>query len=403
MISIKQLYKIGPGPSSSHTIGPKNAVEYILNKYTNFDFVEMTFFGSLAETGKGHLSDYIADKTFKDVPHEIKFDYETRTRHPNTMLFRLFKEGEVIKEVVIESVGGGLIKVKGQKLEKEVCVYPHSTYDEIKAYCLENNLKLIDYIYKFEDQDIDKYMDKILDTMLKSIENGLKRDGLLPGKLKVARKAKELYSNELVNEPLDMREKRLISAYAFAVSEENASGKLIVTSPTCGACGIVPSLVRYNMDKGVTREKIKEGLLIAGLIGVIVKHNASISGAECGCQAEIGTASSMGAGFLASINGGDIFDIERASEIALEHSLGLTCDPIEGYVQIPCIERNAIGANRSMIAYALSRFMGKKDSKISLDNVIRTMYFTGKDLNKSYRETARGGLAKTYTKRIKKI
>ena len=403
MISIKQLYKIGPGPSSSHTIGPKNAVEYILNKYTNFDFVEMTFFGSLAETGKGHLSDYIADKTFKDVPHEIKFDYETRTRHPNTMLFRLFKEGVVIKEVVIESVGGGLIKVKGQKLEKEVCVYPHSSYDEIKQYCLENNLKLIDYIYKFEDQDIDKYMDKILDTMLKSIENGLKRDGLLPGKLKVARKAKELFSNELVDETLDMREKRLISAYAFAVSEENASGKLIVTSPTCGACGIVPSLVRYNMDKGVTREKIKEGLLIAGLIGVIVKHNASISGAECGCQAEIGTASSMGAGFLASINGGDIFDIERASEIALEHSLGLTCDPIEGYVQIPCIERNAIGANRSMMAYALSRFMGKKDSKISLDNVIRTMYFTGKDLNKSYRETARGGLAKTYTKRIKKI
>jgi L-serine dehydratase len=157
------------------------------------------------------------------------------------------------------------------------------------------------------------------------------------------------------------------------------------------------------MDKGVTREKIKEGLLVAGLIGVIVKHNASISGAECGCQAEIGTASSMGAGFLASINGGDIFDIERASEIALEHSLGLTCDPIEGYVQIPCIERNAIGAYRSMMSYALSRFMGKKDSKISLDNVIRTMYFTGKDLNKSYRETARGGLAKTYTKRIKKI
>jgi iron-sulfur-dependent L-serine dehydratase single chain form len=210
-------------------------------------------------------------------------------------------------------------------------------------------------------------------------------------------------TKDMDNEGVEIRENRLVCAYAFAVSEENASGKLIVTSPTCGACGIVPSLVRYNMDKGVTREKIKEGLLVAGLIGVIVKHNASISGAECGCQAEIGTASSMGAGFLASINGGDIFDIERASEIALEHSLGLTCDPIEGYVQIPCIERNAIGAYRSMMSYALSRFMGKKDSKISLDNVIRTMYFTGKDLNKSYRETARGGLAKTYTKRIKKI
>ena len=401
MISIKQLYKIGPGPSSSHTIGPKNAVEYVLNNFCGFDFVEMTFYGSLAETGKGHLSDYIADITFKNFPHEIKFDYTTHTRHPNTMVFRLFKDSNLVNEVTIVSVGGGLIKLAKEKVKKEKDCYPHKNFEEIKAYCLSNNLSLIDYIYKYEDEDIYSYTESIMKTMLQSVESGLSKTGLLPGKLKVERKAKELFKHIDKNESPEMKEKRLISAYAFATSEENASGELIVTAPTCGACGILPSLLRYHLDKRYSEKELIEGLLIAGLMGVIVKHNASISGAECGCQAEIGTASSMGAAFLSFINGGNIFEIERAAEIALEHSLGLTCDPIEGYVQIPCIERNAIGANRSMMAYALSKLMGQTNSKITFDMAVKTMYYTGKDLSKRYRETARGGLAKTYEKQAK--
>ena len=396
MISIKSLYKIGPGPSSSHTIGPKTAVEYVLNKHKDMDYCEMTFYGSLAETGKGHLSDYIADKTFGDVPHKIIFDYKTHTAHPNTMIFKVYKNEELIDEIQIVSVGGGLIKVKKQKVSKLKDVYKEHNFTEIKEYCKLKNISLYDYILENEDEDILDYADKILTTMLNSVESGLSKEGLLPGKLKVKRKAKELFNRHLDHESSAMKEKRLISAYAFAVSEENASGQLIVTAPTCGASGIVPSLLRYNLDQGVPRQKLIEALLVAGLIGVIVKENASISGAECGCQAEIGTASSMGAALLAYLDNQSIEGIERASEIALEHSLGLTCDPIDGYVQIPCIERNAMGAMKSIMACSLSELMGTSNSKISFDVVVKTMYQTGKDLNRAYRETSLGGLAKVF-------
>lgn len=396
MISIKNLYKIGPGPSSSHTIGPKNAVEYVLNKYPQSTFIEMTFYGSLAQTGKGHLSDFIADRTFKEKPHEIKFDYLTKTSHPNTMVFKIFENQNLLDMITIVSIGGGLIKVKNQKHLKEKDYYPHHTFKEIKDYCKLNDLSLIDYIYKYDDKDIKEYGYKILDTMLNSVENGLNKVGELPGKLHVQRKAHELYSRVVENESPELKEKRLISAYAFAVSEENASGELIVTAPTCGASGIIPSLLRYSLEKGFSKEKLVEALLVAGLFGVIVKTNASISGAECGCQAEIGTATSMGAGLLAYLDNQSIDEIERACEIALEHSLGLTCDPIDGYVQIPCIERNAIGAIKSIMASSLSKLMGKSNSKISFDVVVQTMYQTGKDINARYRETAKGGLAKVF-------
>ena len=398
MLSIKKLYKIGPGPSSSHTMGPKNAVEYILNTYPQVDYVEMVFYGSLAETGRGHLSDYIAEKTFKDVPHKIIFDYDTKTKHPNTMVFTLYKNNEIFKKVTILSIGGGLIKVLNQKNIKEEDTYPHKTFDQIKKYCIENSLTLIEYIYRFEKEDINEYIENIYRVMMNSIESGLSKEGVLPGKLKVRRKAKELYEYHIENESEDFKEKRLISAYAFAVSEENASGELIVTAPTCGASGVIPSLVKYSEDRGYAHQTIIEGLLIAGLIGLIVKENASISGAECGCQAEVGTATSMGAAFLAYLDGQNIYGIERASEIAMEHSLGLTCDPIDGYVQIPCIERNAVGALRSIATNSLSILMGTTNSKISFDIVVKTMYKTGKDLNRSYKETSKGGLAKTYEK-----
>lgn len=398
MLSIKNIYRIGPGPSSSHTMGPKKAIEYILEKYQNSsDFIRMSFLGSLAQTGKGHLSDYIAEKTFNNFPHEIIFNTIEKCKHPNTMIFEIYKNNILIKKEMIISIGGGLIKVANQKNEKYKDCYLEKNFQEIKNYCIINHLSLIDYIYAHEEKDINLYMNNIMEVMLHSVENGLKKEGLLPGKLKVQRKAKEIYLNYNKDENEAEKEKRLICAYAFATSEENASGEEVVTSPTCGSCGIIPSLVRYfYIDKKVEKQKIIEGLLIAGLIGVIIQQNASISGAECGCQAEIGSASSMGAAFVSYIDGLDILGIERSSEIALEHSLGLTCDPIDGYVQIPCIERNAIGALRSLISSNLSKLMGTSNSKINFDTVVETMYQTGRDLNKRYRETAKGGLAFVY-------
>ncbi len=395
MISIKRLYKIGPGPSSSHTMGPKNAVEFIISKYKNIDFVEMIFYGSLAKTGKGHLSDYIADLTFKDLPHKIIFDKQKEMPHPNTMVFKLFKNGSLINEITIVSIGGGLIKVNGEVGEKEKDIYPHNTFNEIKKYCLDKHLTLMDYILQYEPNDIKDYIEKVYKKMMQNIDNGLKKEGVLPGKLKVLRKAKHIHDEIRLNETPTLKEKRLISSYAFAVSEENASGEEIVTAPTCGSCGVLPSLVKYYSEY-YNHEKIINGILIAGLIGLIVQKNASISGAECGCQAEIGTASSMGAAFVAYLYDLNILGIERASEIALEHSLGMTCDPIDGYVQIPCIERNAIAAMRSISAASLSSLMGDNNSKISFDLVVKTMYETGKDLKNGYKETSSSGLAKKY-------
>lgn len=396
MLSIKDLYRVGPGPSSSHTIGPRNAVLYIINNYHDFDFVKLTLFGSLAKTGKGHLTDYIASRTFKTIPHKIVFDKKTKTEHPNTMLFELFFEKKLIHQVTILSIGGGIIKVENSQMIKTKECYPHDNFSNIKKYCKENNLSLIEYIYKYDEKDIFAYGDYIVSEMLKTIDNGLNKTGFLPGKLHVQRKAKDIYSHVSLDESPELKEKRLICAYSFATGEENASGENVVTAPTCGSSGILPSLVKYQLDKGVERKKVVEALLVAGLIGLVIQKNASISGAECGCQAEIGTASSMGAAFLAFIDNQDIDHIERASEIALEHSLGLTCDPVGGYVQIPCIERNALGAIRSITSCALSRLTVNNSSKINFDIAVKTMYETGKDLKKSYKETAKGGLAKIY-------
>lgn len=397
MFSIKTLYKIGNGPSSSHTMGPRNAVLYVLEHHPNADLYEMYVYESLALTGVGHLLDYIVEKTFGDIPHKVIFDMETKCKHPNTMVFKIHKN-EKIEEVTIYSVGGGLIDVEGVEDEGYVDCYPHKNFDEVKKYCMSNNITLVDYIKKYDSSDLMDYMEKVYETMSNMVSDGLKKNGFLPGKLNVARKAKKIFNKSVPNERADMKEKRLISAYAFAASEENACGSTVVTAPTCGACGILPALLRYYGELGFTHEQLIEGLLVAGLMGLVVKHNASISGAECGCQAEVGTACSMGAAFIAQLYSQDILIIERAAEIAMEHSLGLTCDPIDGYVQIPCIERNAIGALRAIDAAMLTHLITTTDSKISFDMVVKTMYETGKDLNNSYRETSIGGLAKTYTK-----
>ena len=395
MYSIKTLYKIGKGPSSSHTMGPRNAVLYILEHYPNAELYEMYIYESLALTGVGHLLDYIVEKTFGDIPHKLIFDMETKCKHPNTMVFKIHKDGKILEETIY-SIGGGLIDVVGVEDEGYVDVYPHKNFSEIKDYCVKNNISLPDYVRKYEDESLFEHMEKVYSTMRKMVDEGLQKDGHLPGKLHVSRKAKKIYNKVVPHERADMKEKRLISSYAFAASEENACGSTVVTAPTCGACGIMPALLKYCEDLGFTHQQLIDGLLVAGIIGLVVKHNASISGAECGCQAEVGTAISMGAGFVAQLYSQDVQIIERAAEIAMEHTLGLTCDPIDGYVQIPCIERNAMGALRAIDSAMLTHLINTTDSKISFDTVVQTMYQTGKDLHNSYRETSTGGLAKTY-------
>ena len=397
MHSLKELYKIGNGPSSSHTIAPKRATELFLAHYPDVDFVKVTLYGSLALTGKGHLTDYIIDKTLGDIKHEIVFNYLELMPHPNTMIFDGFKDHNLIASKTIISIGGGSIKVLGEPLDEIKDVYPHKNLYEIKAYCKENNLNYAQYVYKF-DEGIKDYLEKIYDAMLDAIRRGLESEGTLHGDLHVVRKAKSLYySHKKEND--ELKRKRRIIAYAYAVSEENASGGEIVTAPTCGASGIIPSCLRTMLDDQVSKDKLIDGLAGAGLFGNLIKFNASISGAEAGCQAEVGSACSMASAMIAHVYDLSLDSIEQAAEIALEHHLGLTCDPIMGYVQIPCIERNAAAALRAFDASTMASMLNSKEAKISFDLVCKTMLETGRDLGESYRETSIGGLARNYSSR----
>ena len=401
MHSIKTLYKVGNGPSSSHTIGPKVASQFIIDKYKDCDYVKVTLFGSLAFTGKGHLTDYIIEKTFNEnnIKVDICFNYEILDlEFPNTMHFEIYKNNTILGEETIFSIGGGLIKVKDFENVEEKEVYPHKTILQIKEFCSQNNLSFVDYVLHFEDSSIVEFSEHIYQVMTRSVKKGLSKTGVLPGKLMVERKANTIFNNIKPNETESMKEKRLVSSYAFACSEENASGGEIVTAPTCGSCGIIPSIIMYLEDCGYNHNDIINGLLVAGLFGLVVKNNASISGAECGCQAEIGTACAMGAALVATVKHLNNDQIERAAEIALEHHLGLTCDPILGYVQIPCIERNAVAALRAIESCSLAELFGESQSKISFDLVVETMKQTGIDLKYEYRETSAGGLAKNYIK-----
>ena len=401
MHSIKTLYKVGNGPSSSHTIGPKVASQFIIDKYKDCDYVKVTLFGSLAFTGKGHLTDYIIEKTFNEnnIKVDICFNYEILDlEFPNTMHFEIYKNNIILGEETIFSIGGGLIKVKDFENVEEKEVYPHKTILQIKEFCSQNNLSFVDYVLHFEDSSIVEFTEHIYQVMTRSVKSGLSKTGVLPGKLMVERKANTIFNNIKPNETESMKEKRLVSSYAFACSEENASGGEIVTAPTCGSCGIIPSIIMYLEDCGYNHSDIINGLLVAGLFGLVVKNNASISGAECGCQAEIGTACAMGAALVATVKHLNNDQIERAAEIALEHHLGLTCDPILGYVQIPCIERNAVAALRAIESCSLAELFGESQSKISFDLVVETMKQTGIDLKYEYRETSAGGLAKNYIK-----
>ncbi|MBO4323472.1 MAG: L-serine ammonia-lyase, iron-sulfur-dependent, subunit alpha [Clostridia bacterium] len=398
MQSLKDLYKTGKGPSSSHTIGPQVICEYALKKYGQGRY-RVDLFGSLSLTGKGHGTDRVI-KSVLGEETEINFAGEASgDMHPNTLDVYRLEDGGAKKLFRAESVGGGAVKVDGKDLSERASVYPEKNFSEIKRFCLDKGFRLSDYA-RYYEKDIDGYMLSIWQAMKNCVERGLNKDGVLEGGLKLERKARSLINERSKNETSLMRENRKISAYSFAVAEENADNGEVVTAPTCGSAGVLPACLYYiYKEYNVSEKEIINALLSAGVVGNVVKANASISGAECGCQAEVGVACSMAAAAIADVYDLDINKIECAAEIALEHNLGLTCDPVLGLVQIPCIERNATAAIKAFNAATLSKTLSEK-CKITFDEIVEVMYKTGKDMAEIYRETAQGGLAEIYKENI---
>ena len=401
MKSIREIYKIGKGPSSSHTMGPERAAKHFKAEYPQADRFKVILYGSLSKTGVGHGTDRVIQEVLSPLPVEIVFSKETlENAHPNTMDLFAYMGEDLIGQLRIESIGGGEVRVPGEKTLEGPEVYPENSFAEIADFCKWRYIhKLSDYVELNEGEEIWDYLAEVWRAMKQSIADGLAAEGKLPGGLNVQRKAKFLYESNNRQYAPAMEEFRLIAAYAYAVAEQNADNGTVVTAPTCGASGVLPAVLKYAQDtRGFSDEQILHGLATAGVIGSLTKRNASISGAECGCQAEIGTACSMAAAALAEIYGQDLDQVEYATEVAMEHHLGLTCDPICGLVQIPCIERNAVAAMRAMNACNLSYFLtGSRN--ISYDMVCRAMHETGINLNHRFRETSEGGLAKLYSRR----
>ena len=399
MESIKEIFKIGKGPSSSHTMGPAKAMDIYCREHPDARELCVILYGSLSDTGKGHGTD-VAIKSVA-LGREVSIIFNSKDRnlpHENTMDIYTVKDGYRIDKMRVFSIGGGDIRIEGRSDNLSDNVYTESSFAEISEYCKHNGIRLSDFVCMREGEEIYSFLTNVWQVMNQAIHRGLTSSGILPGGLGVERKAQYLYNQRHIDESQITRENRLVCAYAYAVSEENADNGTIVTAPTCGSCAVLPSVLKYMQDKhGFSDKSIVKALAVAGLVGNLVKTNASISGAECGCQAEIGTACSMAAAALGELFEMGIDQIEYAAEIAFEHHLGLTCDPICGLVQIPCIERNAVAAMRSINAVSLANFLSGS-RKISLDLVIQTMYETGKDLLHLYRETAEGGLAKLYKK-----
>ena len=395
MQSIQNIYKIGPGPSSSHTFGPMRASQDMLEHYPDADEFKVTLFGSLALTGKGHLTDKIIEKTFFPTHCTITFDLKTQCEHPNTMTIEAFKDHDALGKHTYISIGGGKILKDQEQESEETHVYPHNSMDDIQGYCKQYHLRLDKYIDQFEDESLNSYMDKIFDAMIECVDKGLNTIGKLPGSLEIDRVASALYQSANSCDDLIERKSLFLSSYAYAASEQNASGGMVVTAPTMGSCGVLPSLLyHFYKDENYPKDTLIQGLKVAGLIGNLIQHNATISGAKAGCQAEVGAACSMGAAFVSSCNFENNAQIECAAEIGLEHHLGLTCDPVGGYVMIPCIERNAVASLRSLDAARLAKYLRNvKKNRVSFDMVVKTMNLTGSKLPLELKESALGGLA----------
>ncbi|MEN8187781.1 MAG: L-serine ammonia-lyase [Bacteroidota bacterium] len=393
MESIKEIFRIGRGPSSSHTMGPDRAAQIYKIKHPEAKSFKVTLYGSLALTGGGHLTDYAVINELKPAKVEIIWKRkESKKFHPNALEFEVADFGSDPDKWLVYSVGGGKIVDENKIGLKTTEVYIQKNMQDVINYYKNTGKTFWELVYETEGEEIKEHLYKVWDTMKNAISNGLKNEGLLPGGLKLQRKASSYYSK---SKRLEAHQKTAskIFAYALAVAEENASGGIVVTAPTCGSAGILPAVLKISQEQyGISDEKIIRALATAGLIGNIVKENASISGAEVGCQGEVGTASAMAAAAAAQLAGGSPAQIEYAAEMGLEHHLGLTCDPVGGLVQIPCIERNVHGAMR---AFDCARYSLLSDGKhfISFDTVTKVMKETGKDLPSLYRETSLGGLA----------
>jgi L-serine dehydratase len=393
MESITEIFKTGNGPSSSHTMGPKKAASIFKERNKGASSFRVTLYGSLAATGKGHLTDVAILTTLAPVEVEIKWEPEIfMPAHPNGMVFEAIDStGQVTDTWTTYSIGGGDISDSGIR-ENRQTVYEHSTMKEILEWCETNGCSFWEYLQNHEPPGIWDFLAETWNTMQDAIKRGLDAEGVLHGGLNLPRKAGSFYQRaKLFQAPVNRRP--LMYAYALAVSEENASGGKVVTAPTCGSCGVVPAvLYLFKTDSDYSETKLVRALATAGLVGNLIKTNASISGAEVGCQGEVGSACSMAAAAAAQLLGGSPGQVEYAASIAMEHFLGLTCDPMKGLVQIPCIERNALASSRAVDAatYAL---MTDGHHVVGFDRVMQAMNKTGHDLPCIYKETAEGGLA----------
>lgn len=396
MESIRQLYKIGHGPSSSHTMGPRHAaIAFAERSRDKVSRYVVTLYGALAATGRGHLTDQAILSVLTPVaPTEIVWQPEVVLPfHTNGMKFDAFdSEGHLVDTWTVYSVGGGDIVEEGQERTGGEAIYPLTKIKDIQAECEKNGTSYWEYVDKYEGAGIWDYLRQVWNVMKAAVERGIEAEGVLPGGLGVRRKAVSYYVHaEGYSQSLKSR--GLVYAYALAVSEENASGGEIVTAPTCGSCGIVPAVLYHlHKSKGFSEQRILRALATAGLFGNVVKHNASVSGAEVGCQGEVGVACAMAAAAASQLFGGTVAQIEYSAEMGLEHHLGLTCDPVCGLVQIPCIERNAYAAARALDANLYAAFSDGRHS-VDFDRIVEVMKQTGHDIPSLYKETAKGGLA----------
>ena len=400
MKSIRDLYKIGKGPSSSHTMGPARAAEIFKSENPDAECYRVVLYGSLSKTGVGHGTDRVIREVFSPKSVEVVFSENDPAdlKHPNTLDFSAYTGDKQTAGMRVESIGGGDIVIEGRPGMTPPEVYPENSFAEIAQFCAWRRVTLPQYVEMNESAEIRVFLKDVWSAMRREIDEGLSAEGILPGGLNVQRKAKYLLERGHQVDIPQVRELQEVCAYAFAAAEQNAGNGTVVTAPTCGSCGVLPAVLMYLQDKyQFDDDKIIDALSVAGLMGSLIKRNASISGAECGCQAEIGSACSMAAAAMSQLMGLTIQEIEYSAEIAMEHHLGLTCDPICGLVQIPCIERNAVAAKRAIDASNLAHMLVGTRT-ISFDMVVRTMYETGRSINKAFRETSEGGLARLYSR-----
>lgn len=403
MESIRELYRIGVGPSSSHTMGPKKAAEAFLSRTGEFGTFRVTLYGSLAATGRGHLTDQAILSVLGEARTTIVWKPEEELPgHPNGLQFETLRaDGAVVDVVRVYSVGGGAIRYEGEGAARPEPAYDLPDMTSIMTQCEQRGITYWEYVRQREGEGIWDFLREVWGAMEAAVVHGLDAQGVLPGSIGLRRQAWSYFKKAKLSGP-DMQQTGRVTAYALAVAEENAAGGVIVTAPTCGASGIIPAVLYYLREtQGLTENEMLRALATAGLYGNVIKHNGSISGAEVGCQGEVGSACAMAAAAATQLMGGSLRQIEYAAEMGLEHHLGLTCDPVDGLVQIPCIERNACAATRAL-SRAQMAILSDGSHRIPFDEVVAVMTQTGHDLPNLYRETSTGGLAQAYGARVTK-